>query len=631
MLVAVLAGAVACGGDEPTAPKKPTDRPLKVSLTVEPPSILPGEASVVTARAEVPDTVTITRFELAISGFGSDTVVNLPILGPGTHEYFADIDVPNGPIEGEVVFRARARVGTVTDSAQGTLVIRDDGAPRVALTAPRIVEPPDTLAVTVEAEDAAFITQLVIHLEGAVRRDTILSSPGTRDLYWTLTELVPSTARLGDSVLVQASARDGFGKLTSATRVIRFADTTPPTIAVRVDPVHHAGVDESYFPLTFFPGDVVHIRLQAADNRSLTWIGYRMLQFADSARATSDSQSAEFAVTIPAGTNTAHAEIQAFARDSSGNGGLQWAYPVVMDGTFRPIQALTPYANPLIEYDQQGGYVLDAKRDVLYFTTFRNAVHVVGLSPLAAQPDIPFGGSVRSVDLTPSGDSLVALVVGRPNLLVRWDLARGPSSADIIPVTALGNCDGWDMQVAANGRAFVTGSGCPTVEVDLRTGAQRTRAIPPALRNLVASGDHGLIVAWNQDEAQSYRSDTDALTPVRSLFASLGTVELEHAGPALDHAGNAVLIRNRLYNSDLTSYGWIQPDPRFFPPAPALSADGHTAFPGIWPGYWRIDAATGTPTERIILPRFPWRIIAHPDGQRLIVFGWQWLGVVDLR
>ena len=401
----------------------------------------------------------------------------------------------------------------------------------------------------------------------------------------------------------------------------------------RSDTVHHAGVDESYFPLTFFPGDVVRIRLEAADNRSLRWLGYRMLQFADSVPATSASQTAQFELTIPAGTNTPDAQVQAFARDSSGNGGLQRAYAKVMDGTFRPIQALATYANPLIEYDEQGGYVLDAKRDVLYFATFTNAVHVVGLSPLAALPDIPLGGSVRSVDLTPSGDSLVALVVGRPNLLVRWDLARGPSSADMIPVTALGECDGWDMQVAANGRAFVTGwspSGCPAVEVDLRTGAQRTRVIPSALRNLVASGDHGLIVAWNQVDAQSYRSDTDVLTPVRSLFPSLGA-ELQHAGPALDHAGNAVLIRNRLYNSDLTSYAWIQPDPGYFPPAPALSADGHTAFPGSWPGYWRVDAATGTATERIILPRLPWRIIAHPDGQRLIVFGWGWLGVVDLR
>jgi hypothetical protein len=35
--------------------------------------------------------------------------------------------------------------------------------------------------------------------------------------------------------------------------------------------------------------------------------------------------------------------------------------------------------------------------------------------------------------------------------------------------------------------------------------------------------------------------------------------------------------------------------------------------------------------ERIILPRFPWRLVAHPDGERLIVFGWQWVGIVDLR
>ncbi len=106
---------------------------------------------------------------------------------------------------------------------------------------------------------------------------------------------------------------------------------------------------------------------------------------------------------------------------------------------------------------------------------------------------------------------------------------------------------------------------------------------------------------------------------------------MEHAGPAIDHAGNAVLIRNRLYDSGLTSYRWIQPDPGDFPPAPALSSDGLTAFPGKWPGYWRVDVATATATERIILPRVPWRIIPHPDGERLIIFGWRWLGIVDLR
>jgi hypothetical protein len=95
--------------------------------------------------------------------------------------------------------------------------------------------------------------------------------------------------------------------------------------------------------------------------------------------------------------------------------------------------------------------------------------------------------------------------------------------------------------------------------------------------------------------------------------------------------GDVVLIRNRLYQSDLTDYRWILPDPEWSPPAHALSADGATAFIGNFPGYWKVDVATGAVIERVVLPRFPWRMIAHPDGQRLIVFGWLWLGVVDLR
>src|SRR5207245_2376249 len=170
-----------------------------------------------------------------------------------------------------------------------------------------------------------------------------------------------------------------------------------------------------------------------------------------------------------------------------------------------------PYPKPLIEYDQQGGYALDAKRDVLYFATFATALHVVALSPLAARLDMVFEGPVRSVDLSPSGDTLVVLLGGPPNLLVRWDLAVVPSTPDTVRLTLLGNCEAWDMQVAANGHALVTGwspTGCPMVDVDLRTGAQRTRDLPGGLRHLVASGDHRLIVAWNEDDALAYRSET---------------------------------------------------------------------------------------------------------------------------
>ncbi|MFQ6045117.1 MAG: hypothetical protein ACE5PT_01990 [Gemmatimonadales bacterium] len=586
----------------------------------------------VLAVALLPDSQTLTLFQLAVSGLGGDTTFNLPIPGPGPQRVMLEVRISHGPIEGALVFRVLARAGTATDSAEASLVIRDDGPPRLVLSATEIASPPTSLALAYEAHDAAGITTLTVALEGAVERDTTLTFAYAPDVAGTLTMWIPETARPGDSVVIRATVTDGFGKETADRRVVALADSAAPRLTVRIDTLHHSGLDETLFALAFFPGDTLRVHVAASDNHLLTWLGYRMLSFGDSVAPGSAADSVRFELEIPPGTNDPDAYIDVFAADSSGNRTEQRVYAVVMDGRLRPIETLSPYDAPLSQYDQQGDYVLDARRDVLYFTTFQNRVQVVSLSPLAEGPDIPFGASVRGVDLTPGGDSLVALVLGRPNVLVVWDIAQGLSSSDTIPVSLLGNCHAWDLQVAANGSALVTGwstTTCPTVQVDLLTGAERVRSLPATLRNLAASGDRRTVVAWDQYDAAVYRSDTDSLGPVRRLFTS-PTEELDHAGPSLDHAGAAVLIRNRLYDSALTSYRWLLPDPGYFPPARALSADGQVAFIGNWPGYWTVDVASGTVGEQVILPRFPWRMIAHPDGRRLIVFGWRWVGVVDV-
>jgi hypothetical protein len=258
---------------------------------------------------------------------------------------------------------------------------------------------------------------------------------------------------------------------------------------------------------------------------------------------------------------------------------------------------------------------------------------MLGLSPLQELPAIEFGRYVRSVDLTPGGDSVVVFLVGSPNLLVVWNAVVGPSTADTIPVTLLGDCEAWDMQVAANGHALVTGwspAGCPLVDVDLRTRVQRLRTVPSTLRSLTASADHRTIVAWDDQRALVYQSDADTVSVVHDLFP-MSTVDIPHIGPSLDQGGTEILIRNRLYGPELTTYRWIQPDAGYFAPAHDLSLDGRTAFLGLWPGYAPVDVATATAGQRIILPRIPWQIIAHPDGQRLIVFGWRWVGIVPPR
>ena len=168
------------------------------------------------------------------------------------------------------------------------------------------------------------------------------------------------------------------------------------------------------------------------------------------------------------------------------------------------------------------------------------------------------------------------------------------------------------------------------VDVDLRTGNQQATPLPGSLQALTRSGDHRIIVAWDGARAAVYNSAVAEWGPVRTLFAD-GTWDPMSPYPALNDDGTAILVRNRLYDNDLTTYRSILPDPTSAPPIASLSADGQTTFVGSWPGYWRVDAATGTVTEKVILPRGPGIVIAHPDGQRLIVSDWRWVGVVDLR
>lgn len=637
----LVAAAAACG--EPVSPHgnpvtNTSGNPLVVSLSVNPHVVVPGQHTTATAAATLPDTLRLQTFALALHWLGADTTLFLPVRTVGSVAFNVVLTVPVGPFEGVLGMTAIARLGQDTDSARDSVIVQDDGPPRLQLTVPQAVEPAESLAVDYSAQDSAGIDSLVIRLGGAIQQEQVITAPTQSQVSGTLKAWVPMAVPLGDSVSVSALVRDGFGKLRSAAGQARVRDTTMPVLtSATVDSVCHAGVDCGFFPYAFFPGDTVRIRITARDNRALAWIGYRMLQFGDSVAPGSTVDSASYQLILPPGTNAADAPIALSAVDSSGNRAFAQVWANVMDGTVRATQSIADSEPP--DGGSQNPYVLDPKRDVLYyerFTFYGWQLKAVALNPLSALPPIDFGAGhfLRGLDLTPDGDSLVVVILGRPNLLVKWDIASGPSTADTIPLTSLGDCDAWNVQVAANDHAFVSGwsqAGCPVlVDVDLRTGSQQATPLPGSLEAITRSGDHRIILAWDGARAAVYNSAVAAWGPVRTLFPD-GTWDPLSPDPALDDDGSAILIRNRLYNADLTTYRSTLPEPKSAPPIVSLSADGQTAFAGSWPGYWRVDAATGAVTEKVILPRGPGIVIAHPDGQRLIVSNWRWVGVVDLR
>jgi hypothetical protein len=409
--------------------------------------------------------------------------------------------------------------------------------------------------------------------------------------------------------------------MTSATHRVVAVDTTVPFARVYVDTIKQQTPIEISYPLLFFPGDSVHLHIQASDNYRLKWVGFEYLSFKDSVAVDATAAEASFHFQIPPGTNTL-SPLWAIAVDQAGRRYGTQAWLAVMDGVFRPIHEVKPYPTPVTEASE---YAFDVRRDRLYLASYpHDGVHVLGLTPLTPMPDLLSSNSVASLDLSPGGDTLWVLL-GNPVRLLAWDISSN-RRIDSLLLTDMGACQPRNVRVAANGHALVTGGPC-FLDVDLQKRTSRKWDVPPVYWSLASSADQRTVVATYETDAVVYLSELNALTPVRTLFPGETSVI---ADPALDPAGSMVLMRHRLYDRQLTTYRSLLPYV-WNPGTPAISWDGETAFIGNWPGFWRVDVASGVVQERVILPFAAWRLVPHPDRQRLIAFGWRWVGAVDLR
>jgi len=644
LVVALLLAVASCSDEEltPTDPEAPVESlpTVSVSLTVRPSTMTPGMSSIVTATATIADTDHLVLFTLSISGLGGDTLIHLPTIGKGTKTYGLEVSIPHAPIVGQLDFTAFARTPYGCDSASASLTIRDDGPPTIAAVAPDTLALSKTLELEYSASDAAGIIGLSIVVQGVADRDTVISYDYTPSVSGVFEVRISESAKPGDSLGFVISALDGFNTMTVDSGVVRLADSTLPSVTYAIDTVYHAGLEDSDYGLVFFPGDTVRLRIGASDNHSLEWFGYRMLCQGDSVTTSATSDTVRFEYVIPPGTNTPEPQLWVFAADSSGNVTEQIICAVVMDGVLRPIEAINNASITMSTFDAGAHRELDADRDVLYISQFQK-LHRVSLNPLTELPSIQYAypTSFRGVDRIPGTDTLVALISDWVEHFLYWDLNIGPSNLDSISVDLPENCRPGRIQVAANGFALMEasprtsgyGTVCPLLKVDIRTGASQVLDDAPELINFAASGDQRKIILYSDRQAAVYSSDTDSFGPVRETFGATGVTSLQHAGPSLDHTGATVLMRNRLYNSDLTDYRWLLPDPGYNTRAHALTDDGRTAYIGNWPGYWKIDVATGDVLEKVILPRVAHQLIAHDDGSRLIVSSSSWFGIVDLR
>ena len=284
-------------------------------------------------------------------------------------------------------------------------------------------------------------------------------------------------------------------------------------------------------------------------------------------------------------------------------------------------------------------YAVDAKRERLYLAS-EGGVIVLSTAPLATQPLIAMPGNVVALDLTPSGDSLIALL--DDGLLGIADLTTDPSAVDTIRLSGLHGRVGTGMRVTAADHAIVSAGGLlyartdsTVLDVDLGNRVQRLRDVSAWPPNVVRSADRSLLLAWSGIKLSTYDVASDRFGPIIPISFTYEGVG-EH--PAIDSAGNAILISDSLLSRSLSLTRSLPPTCQYWC-ARTLSPDGRIAYYGSrlpsaqgadnGPGYRRIDAQSGALLETGFLPWLPELIIPLLDGKRVVVFRDNWAGLVD--
>jgi hypothetical protein len=613
-----LVALVAACGDGAVAPGGPAQEPqepeLAVTLGITPDTVSPGDSTVVAVEAVVrPASLTLDDFELIFEG-PLDTVLPLPVPGPGSQKIMLYVLVARGPVHGVLSITAWARVGSLRDSVTDTLTVWDRKPPVVLGAVDRDrVEPGDTVLVEYEAIDNAGLLSTALSVTGAATFTEVLALAGALRHEGSHKIAVPPTARLGDSLLVEVTASDVSGLAdTAQLGAVEVDDLRRPTLSASLAPT---GYPPSYSGLPqYVRGETVQIDITAEDERSLAWIGFVFPTFAgvaDSSPVSGFSASLSREVVVQSDWESRGTAITAFAVDASGNRSTVELEVSFFDGVRRP------YTTPTIP--RYLGWINDIahdpKRDLLYIS-ISDTSHIkrFSLSTLQLLDPIPIPGLPRGLDLTVGGDSLVVALRGSSHIAV-VDL-RGPAfPVDTVQLLGFDPAR-WqlDVQVAINNEVLVSWESASAVIIDLASGAQRRVDWP---WRLVRSGDRRTVVAlspgWSSvGPAIVYRPLSGS---VQEFWAAMPLL------PVLNHDGTYQLSDGELYDMQFTRLRDL--DSGFKAEGtPSFSTDGVAAYFAARSdfSYRKVQVSDGSLLERVLTPLYLTRVMVLPGDQVLLAF-----------
>jgi hypothetical protein len=270
---------------------------------------------------------------------------------------------------------------------------------------------------------------------------------------------------------------------------------------------------------------------------------------------------------------------------------------------------------------------IDPKRGVIYLRQGNDhRIALLSMSTLQVTATVPLPAVPQDFDLTPSGDSLLMLVYGQPQIDV-IDLTQPTLPLTSIPLTvdAASSQAPVGIRVGSNGKAYVTFGGSTTAartlaEVDLTTHAQQTRTDAgvsgnTGVGNLQGSLDRSVLMLSTADPACLQR-----FSVVANSFSACLKPAVNDATPTIDATGGHFAVGLDIYDASMQLLPKASGHPLVFGiPATVLSANGDVLFVSLWNlGFVRLRTSDSGILDRTPNPVKPSLVRVSPDGSTLV-------------
>jgi hypothetical protein len=466
-------------------------------------------------------------------------------------------------------------------------------------------------------------------------------------------------AGLPDGTLVLTATIPAAGQVATAS--VKIEDTAPPmfdSAAVRgaAAPTYNGVAFTGQLFLGAGLADT--LQLWASDNHALAWVGWALgapVNVRDSEAVQGSTAEADFPLALPLSAVGSGATMTVFTRDQDGHQHIDTIAPMdIVTFNQHPV-----HAAPVL--DTIPDLAIDTKRGVVYLAQPDSGrLAVLSLATMTYQTPIPFMGRPISVDLTPSGDSLLVVLDGSNSLAV-VQLAGSPQLAGAISVplypSSVVATVPYRVRVASDGHPVVTmrtsgpinGGGdyiaYPMViatDSIVPNRASEIGAYPISPAPSARSGDANVVVVIGGGGivynalAQSFAGAGGAWSAYKpfSVSVSNGPTYTVLSGHAVS---NAPLGADTLYGAT------IAPDGTNAYVGEASCATGDAACVdtasgslvqyslGLWYLYNNLMfPEAGHATNLSSLPHVAESLVVSPDGRTLIAIGGKTLMAVDL-